>query len=78
METLHARHPEKCYYMCGFSLGGNVTLKYLGEQGENAFKKNIRGAAVTCVPFDPAGCQRKIDVGMSRAIYSQVNPFSPR
>jgi predicted alpha/beta-fold hydrolase len=72
INILHARHPLKHFYLCGFSLGGNVTLKYLGEEGAEAVKKNIMGAAVTCVPFDPAGAQRKLDSGMSKMIYSRV------
>lgn len=27
--------------------------------------------AVSCVPFDPAACQSKIDVGFNRAVYSE-------
>lgn len=27
-------------------------MKFLGEQGEKAIARNIRGAAVFCVPFD--------------------------
>eukprot|EP01039_Chlorochromonas_danica_P011542 gene11542-12923_t len=71
VDVLNQRYPEKQIYLCGFSLGGNVLLKFLGEQGDNAWKRNIRGAAVTCVPFDPAACHRKIDVGFNRAVYSE-------
>lgn len=53
-----------------------MSLKFLGELGEKAIEKNIYGGAVTCVPFDPAGCQRKIDSGINRLIYSSVNHFS--
>lgn len=72
VDTLNARHPTKRFYLCGFSLGGNVSLKFLGELGDRALEKNIYGGAVTCVPFDPAGCQRKIDLGFNRLIYSKV------
>jgi predicted alpha/beta-fold hydrolase len=73
VDTINERYPSKNIYLCGFSLGGNVILKYLGELGEKAFfQKNIHGAAVTGVPFDPAGAQRKIDVGWSRILYSKV------
>ena len=71
---LNHQHPHKKLFLTGFSLGGNVILKYLGEQEGKAFEShNIRGAAVTCVPFDPTGCQRKLDVGISRVLYSKVN-----
>lgn len=72
VDTLHLRYSKKRFYLCGFSLGGNVSLKFLGELGEKAIEKNIYGGAVTCVPFDPAGCQRKIDSGINRLIYSSV------
>jgi uncharacterized protein len=71
VDILNERY-NKPIYLCGFSLGGNVLLKFLGEQGDNALRRNIRGAAVTCVPFDPLACHHKIDVGINRAIYSEV------
>eukprot|EP01041_Mallomonas_annulata_P004691 gene4691-9299_t len=64
-------YPDKSLYLSGFSLGGNVILKFLGELGEEAWNRNIKGAAVTCVPFDPVACQSKIDVGFNRAVYSE-------
>lgn len=72
VSTLHRRFPHKRLYLCGFSLGGNVSLKYLGELGEEAPSRGVYGAAVTCVPFDPAGAQSKMDVGFNRAVYSEV------
>lgn len=38
-------------YLVGFSLGGNITLKYLGEQG-NALTKKIEKAVVFSVPLN--------------------------
>ena len=69
---LHERFPHKRMYLCGFSLGGNVSLKFLGELCEKAEHRGLYGAAVTCVPFDPTGAQSKLDVGFSRAVYSEV------
>ena len=77
IQMLNSRYPGKHLYLTGFSLGGNVILKYLGEQENRAFENlNIRGASVTCVPFDPAACQRKLDVGMSRLLYSKVIKYT--
>ncbi|KXK54057.1 MAG: alpha/beta fold hydrolase [Chlorobi bacterium] len=45
--------------LVGFSLGGNVTLKYLGEQGKNAFAE-IVGAATFSVPCDLAGSAARL------------------
>lgn len=41
--------------LVGFSLGGNVTLKYLGEKG-NEIRPEIKAAAAISVPCDLAAC----------------------
>ena len=46
--------------LCGFSLGGNVLVKWLGEQGDRA-PKAIAGAAAISVPFDLAACAAALD-----------------
>ena len=72
-QLLNARYPRKKIYLSGFSLGGNVVLKFLGEMREGAMDSlNIAGAVATCVPFDPVACQSKIDKGFNRAVYSEV------
>jgi predicted alpha/beta-fold hydrolase len=63
--------PNKNIYLSGFSLGGNVALKFLGELGDSALVRNIRGAVVASVPFDPVAAQGKLDVGISRILYSE-------
>jgi hypothetical protein len=73
VETLHARFPSKNIYICGFSLGGNVTMKFLGELGEAAWHLGVRGAAVTCVPFDPIESHKNIEEGFNRVVYSGVS-----
>ena len=73
INILHERFPKKYMYLCGFSLGGNVSLKFLGELNETAEQKGLYGAAVTCVPFDPTSSQAKLDVGFNRAVYSMVS-----
>jgi hypothetical protein len=72
---LNHKYPNKELYLSGFSLGGNVILKFLGELGSDAHERNIRGAGVFCVPFDPVQCQKKIDSGFNRAVYSVVSPY---
>lgn len=42
-------YPE--IYLLGFSMGGNITLKYLGEEAENVAKE-IKKAVVFSVPVD--------------------------
>ena len=45
--------------LVGFSLGGNLTLKYLGEQGSSLLP-TIRGGITFSVPLDLAACARRI------------------
>ena len=73
ISELNLRHPNLKLFLCGFSLGGNVSLKLLGELGSAArTEMNLLGAAVTCVPFDPIASQGKLDKGFNRAVYSEV------
>lgn len=47
-------------YLMGYSLGGNVTLKYLGEKGKN-ISSIIKKAVVFSVPMDLAACSKNIE-----------------
>ncbi len=44
----------------GFSLGGNLTLKYLGEKGDNISSK-IKGGIAVSVPIDIATAEEEMD-----------------
>ena len=48
----------------GYSLGGNLLLKWLGEQGEQC---PVAGAAAVSVPFDLSHAARVINHGIGRA-----------
>jgi predicted alpha/beta-fold hydrolase len=62
---------KRSIYLSGFSLGGNVVLKLLGELGADAPRTHgICGAAVTCVPFKPADCAPLLSEGFNRMVYS--------
>jgi predicted alpha/beta-fold hydrolase len=66
----HGRAPKRIY-LSGFSLGGNVILKLLGELGDQAACRNgIVGAAVTCVPFRPEDAEPLLGAGFNKAVYS--------
>ncbi len=54
-------------YLLGFSLGGNLSLLYLGKQADN-LPGRIRGAAVFSVPCDLTDASRQLDK-RSNAIY---------
>ncbi len=60
VDRLAAERPGRPILLCGFSLGGNVVVKYLGERGE-AVPAPVAGAAVISVPFDLAACARALD-----------------
>ena len=47
----------------GYSLGGNVLLKYLGEVGDAS---PLKAAVAVCVPLDLYKCAEALDRGFSR------------
>jgi len=62
---LAAEEPGGPLFAVGFSLGGNVLLKWLGESGGNAA---LRGAATISVPFDLGAGARHMEKGV-RPLY---------
>lgn len=60
-----AQHSGSPLVLAGVSLGGNVLLKWLGEQ-DSAIDPRVAGAAAISVPFDLARSARHIDRGFSR------------
>jgi predicted alpha/beta-fold hydrolase len=64
-----AREPTARVGAVGVSLGGNVLLKWLGEQGEAA-PAQVVGAVGISVPFDLEACARVLDRGVPRALYT--------
>ena len=65
VDRLLAMDPSRPLVLAGFSLGGNVLLKWLGELGPRV-PAQVRAAAAVSVPFDlEMGC-RHIERGFSR------------
>jgi predicted alpha/beta-fold hydrolase len=60
VRRLAAERPGRPLALAGFSLGGNVVAKYVGEHGD-ALPAEVRGGAVVSVPFDLAACARVMD-----------------
>ena len=58
-------HPGQPLALVGFSLGGNVLLKWLGEQGQE-MPSEVRAAAAVSVPFDLERGSRFIEQGFAR------------
>lgn len=71
VSRLAAERPGRALGLCGFSLGGNVVAKYLGEHGD-AVPREVRAAAVVSVPFDLALCAGALDgPGLMARIYRE-------
>lgn len=60
---LRSKRPLAPLYAVGYSLGGNVLLKHLGETGQAC---GLQGAAAVSVPFRLDQCADRIGLGFSR------------
>ncbi|MGZ8191317.1 MAG: hydrolase [Methylococcaceae bacterium] len=62
-QTLRQREPYTPFGALGFSLGGNVLLKWLGEQSN---KLELFAAVAVSVPLVLSACATKLDKGFSK------------
>ncbi len=62
-QTLRQREPDTPVAVIGFSLGGNVLLKWLGERGNDL---SLFAAVSVSVPFVLSVCASKLDSGFSK------------
>jgi uncharacterized protein len=65
VDRITQEFPDSPLGVVGVSLGGNVLLKYLGEQCDTA-PRAIRAAVAVSVPFDLAASADNINRGFSR------------
>ena len=65
LRHLESTFPQAPMVLAGVSLGGNVLLKFLGEQGRN-ISERIKGATAVSVPYDLARSSRHIDEGFAK------------
>lgn len=63
LEALRARFPESPLWAVGYSLGANVLVKHLGEQGERSL---LSRAAAVSPPLDLGACCDRLNRGLSR------------
>ena len=63
MQYVGQLHPEKGIAVIAYSLGGNVLLKWLGEQGDRAIPLT---AITLSVPFDLNSAALRLEQGLSR------------
>jgi predicted alpha/beta-fold hydrolase len=69
LRILVDREPSLRVGAVGISIGGNVLLKWLGEQRDLAPKALVAAAAVS-VPFDLEACARVMDQGLRKVLYT--------
>ena len=63
LDTLVHEEDSGPIIAAGYSLGGNVLLKYLGEVGNSS---PLKAAAAVCVPLDLYKCAEALNIGFSR------------
>jgi hypothetical protein len=61
VRTLRAREPDAPLYAIGFSLGGGVLLKWLGERARAGSDGGLAAAATISVPYDIAAAARYLE-----------------
>jgi uncharacterized protein len=69
LHVITEREPSVRVGLVGVSIGGNVLLKWLGEQGDLAPKAAVAAAAIS-VPFDLEACARVMDRGLQKVLYT--------
>ncbi|NVK23672.1 MAG: hydrolase [Gammaproteobacteria bacterium] len=62
IDHLADTYPKRDIYAIGFSLGGNVLAKYLGERPES----KLSGAVVISAPMELEECANTVDQGFSK------------
>ena len=67
---LRARFDGRRFGALGFSLGGNVLLKFLGEQGRVG-RAPLDAAVAVSVPFDLSAGARQLEQGLFAALYTR-------
>jgi uncharacterized protein len=69
LRDLVRREPGARVGAVGVSIGGNVLLKWLGEQEEQAPAELVAAVGIS-VPFNLAPCAQALDVGLPRVLYT--------
>jgi uncharacterized protein len=63
LRTLHEQGQTGPILAVGYSLGGNILLKYLGESGRDS---RLTAAGAVCVPLDLYKCAEALNTGFSK------------
>ena len=71
LRRLKRENPECEIYVVGVSLGGNMLLKWLGEQADSATCAIVKAAVAVSAPVDLHAAAALLDFGYRRAIYTR-------
>ena len=63
IDRLHDRYPKTQLFAMGWSLGANILVNYLGEEGKDS---KISAAVSLCNPFDLSQCDTNWQSGFSQ------------
>ena len=69
LEELRRREPHTPLYAVGWSLGANVLLKHLGEDGE---RSPLSAAVAVCAPLSLRECAEKLRRGFARVYQNRL------
>ncbi|KAG8368832.1 hypothetical protein BUALT_Bualt15G0087800 [Buddleja alternifolia] len=69
IDHIHRQYPETPLFAVGTSIGANILVKYLGEDGINV---PIIGAAAICSPWDSLVCDRFLRRRLVQRLYNKA------
>ncbi|KZV48655.1 abhydrolase domain-containing protein 3 [Dorcoceras hygrometricum] len=69
IDHIHCKFPEAPLFVVGTSIGANILIKYLGEDGVSV---PISGAAAICSPWDPLICDRFMNRRLVQRFYNKA------
>lgn len=67
--ALQLRFPGRPLLAIGYSLGGNVLLKHLGERGAGS---PLRATTSVCAPLELGVCADQLDIGLARVYRNRL------
>ncbi|MCG8317528.1 MAG: hydrolase [Pseudomonadales bacterium] len=69
---MHARYPNTNFAAVGYSLGGNVLLKWLGETSGKPEMPNLKAAVAVSVPYELGTTSTAMDQGFSKVYRNKL------
>lgn len=69
IQHINRKHDYKNIFLVGFSMGGNLSLKYLGENAVN-IEKNIKSLICFSTPLDLSDSCDQLSSGIGKLVYA--------